>query len=91
MKCKRTQNCGWVLMSPTLLEDHLLFGSDMGFTIQKTISSSSLGPCFKEKNCKYIVNTFHGYSHNWECQKVPIGGTGKPRQIDNDDHKRIVH
>ena len=22
---------------------------------------------------------------------VPIGGTGKPRQIDNDDDKRIVH
>ena len=53
-----------------MFEDHLLFGSDIGCSLQKTISSSFLGPCCKEKNCKCIVNTFHGYSHNWACQIV---------------------
>lgn len=36
----------------------------------KTISTSSLGSHFKENNCKCVVNAFHGYSHNWACQKV---------------------
>ena len=53
-----------------VFEDHLLFGSDISCSLQKTIRSSSLGPTFKEKNCKCIVNAFHGYSHNWACQKV---------------------
>ena len=53
-----------------MFEDCLLFGSDIGCSLQKTISSSSLVPHFKKKNCKCIVNAFHGYSHNWACQKV---------------------
>ena len=36
----------------------------------KTISTSSLGPHFKENGCKCVMNVFHGYSHNWACQKV---------------------
>jgi hypothetical protein len=30
---------------------------------------SSLGPAFKRKECHCVVNAFHGYTHNWACQK----------------------
>lgn len=53
-----------------VLEDCLCFGSDIGCALKKTISTSSLGPRFEEKSCKCVVNAFHGYSHNWACQKV---------------------
>ena len=51
------------------MEDNLLFGSDIGCSLKITIVSSSLGPKFKVKNCKCCINTFHGYTHNWACQK----------------------
>lgn len=51
------------------MEDNLLFGSDIGCSLKKTIMSSSLGPKFKMKNCKCCVNAVHGYTHNWVCQK----------------------
>lgn len=53
-----------------ILEDRLCFGSDIGCSLQATIGSSSLGPRFKEKNCKCVVNAFHGYAHNCACQKL---------------------
>ena len=52
-----------------VMEDNLLFGSDIGCSLKKTITSSSLGPKFKVKNCKCCINAVHGYTHNWVCQK----------------------
>lgn len=52
-----------------ILEDRLLVGSDIGCSLKSTIASSSLGPKFKEKKCRCCVNAFHGYTHNWACQK----------------------
>lgn len=52
-----------------VLEDKLLFGSDIGCSLQKTVASSSLGAKFKQKKCRCVVNAFHGYTHNWACQK----------------------
>jgi hypothetical protein len=52
-----------------MLEDNILFGSDIACLLKKTITSSSLGPKFEEKNCQCCVNAFHGYTHNWACQK----------------------
>lgn len=53
-----------------VLEDRLLFGSDIGCSIQKTIASSSLGPAFAAKQCRCCLNAMHGYTHNWACQKA---------------------
>lgn len=53
-----------------VLEDRLLVGSDIGCSLVKTITSSSLGVRFMEKDCKCCVNAFHGYTHNWACQKI---------------------
>ena len=53
-----------------VLDDCLLFGSDIVCSLQKTIATSSLGLTFKHKKCLFMGNAFHGYSHNWDCQKV---------------------
>ncbi|KAF7966426.1 hypothetical protein HWV62_38406 [Athelia sp. TMB] len=53
-----------------VMEERLLFGSDIGCSLSKTIASSSLGPKFKAKKCRCCVNAFHGYTHNWACQKL---------------------
>lgn len=53
-----------------VLEERLLVGSDIGCSLSKTIASSSLGDRFKAKNCRCCVNAFHGYTHNWACQKA---------------------
>jgi hypothetical protein len=37
--------------------------------LQKTVTASSLGTEFKRKNCRCCINAFHGYAHNWVCQK----------------------
>jgi hypothetical protein len=52
-----------------VLEDKLLFGSDIACSLQKTISGSSLGETFKQKNYRCYVNAMHGYTHNWACQR----------------------
>ena len=52
-----------------IMEDNFLFGSDIGCSLKKTIVSSSLGPKLKAKNCKCCINTFHGHTHNWVCQR----------------------
>lgn len=52
-----------------VLEDRLLVGSDIGCSMKSTIASSSIGPMFKQKQCRCCVNAFHGYTHNWACQK----------------------
>lgn len=52
-----------------VLGRRLLIGYDIGCTFSKTIASSLLGPQFKEQECRCCVNAFHGYSHNFACQK----------------------
>lgn len=52
-----------------MLEEKILWGSDIGCALKKTIASSSLGSRFKSRGCNCCVNAFHGYSHNWACQK----------------------
>jgi hypothetical protein len=46
----------------------LLIGYDIGCVFGRTILSSSLGPRFQSSDSRTCVNTFHGYSHNYECQ-----------------------
>ena len=53
-----------------VLDDCLLFCSDIACSLQKMIATSSLRPTFECKKCLCVVNAFHGYSHNWACQKV---------------------
>jgi hypothetical protein len=52
-----------------VLEQDLLFGSDIGCSLRKTVAASSIGPEFERKNCRCCVNGFHGYAHSWACQK----------------------
>lgn len=58
-----------VNLALNVLEDKLLWGSDISCALKKTIASSSLGPRFKTRGHNCCVNAFHGYSHNWACQK----------------------
>jgi hypothetical protein len=46
----------------------LLLGYDIGCSFQETVNASSLGPRFRELVCRFCVNAFHGYSHNFKCQ-----------------------
>ncbi|KAF7970293.1 hypothetical protein HWV62_24418 [Athelia sp. TMB] len=52
-----------------ILEERLLVGSDIGCSLKSTIANSSLGAKFKQKQNRCCVNAFHGYTHNWACQK----------------------
>ncbi|KAG6819386.1 hypothetical protein H0H93_012292 [Arthromyces matolae] len=45
-----------------------LFGYDIGCKFKITVDGSSLGPEFASKNCRFCVNAFHGYTHNYLCQ-----------------------
>jgi hypothetical protein len=47
---------------------HLLIGYGIGCVFGGTILSTSLGAKFQESGSQTCVNTFHGYSHNYECQ-----------------------
>ncbi|KAI0648466.1 hypothetical protein C8Q79DRAFT_999796 [Trametes meyenii] len=57
-----------------------LIGYDIGCVFGGTISRSSLGPEFRNLNCRCCVDAFHGYSHNHWCQTQHhpsvIEGTG---------------
>jgi hypothetical protein len=53
-----------------VLEENLLFGSDIGCSLRKTVETSSLGSEFKRKQCWCCVNAFHGYAHSWACQRA---------------------
>jgi hypothetical protein len=48
--------------------DQLLIGYDIGCSFQETVHASSLGPAFRELMCRFCVNAFHGYAHNFKCQ-----------------------
>ncbi|KAJ3817842.1 hypothetical protein F5880DRAFT_1626200 [Lentinula raphanica] len=52
-----------------VFDGHWLMGYDIGCSFETTIQNSSLGPKFKEKECRTCVNAFHGYSHNAACQQ----------------------
>jgi hypothetical protein len=52
----------------TVFRDNQTIGSDIGCSFMATVSSSSLGPAAKKQNLKFVVNAFHGYMHNRECQ-----------------------
>lgn len=67
--CRSKHPLSHIYNTLDILEDHLLVGSDIGCLMKTTIASSSLGPRFREKQCRCCVNAFHGYTHNWACQK----------------------
>ncbi|KAI0699449.1 hypothetical protein BC835DRAFT_1405155 [Cytidiella melzeri] len=45
-----------------------LGGYDIGCAFLSTVQRSSLGPAFQEKNSRFCVCAFHGYSHCHTCQ-----------------------
>ncbi|KAG6819075.1 hypothetical protein H0H93_015744, partial [Arthromyces matolae] len=51
-----------------VLGSRTLFGYDIGCKFKVTVNSSSLGPEFLSKNCRFCVDAFHGYTHNYLCQ-----------------------
>ena len=46
-----------------------IVGYDIGCSFNITLENSSLGPVFTQQGNRCCVNAFHGYSHNFECQK----------------------
>ncbi|KAF9530494.1 hypothetical protein CPB83DRAFT_748578, partial [Crepidotus variabilis] len=52
-----------------VLGDRLLVGYDIGCSFSKTVANSQLGSKFKASRSRFCVNAFHGYSHNFTCQK----------------------
>jgi hypothetical protein len=51
-----------------ILGAYLALGYDIGCAFKKTISTSSLGPSFSAAFSRCLVNTYHGYTHNYACQ-----------------------
>ena len=51
------------------LGPRLLIGYDIGCVFGGTILSTSLGERFRESGSRTCVNAFHGYSHNYPCQR----------------------
>jgi hypothetical protein len=60
--------------------DRVLVGYDIGCRLSSTIRRSSLAVAFSEKSYRCCVNAFHGYAHNYGCQRknhpLYIEGTG---------------
>lgn len=51
-----------------MLGDRLAIGYDIGCTFGVSIANSPLGPRFKASGSRCLVNSFHGYAHNFQCQ-----------------------
>lgn len=51
------------------LGPNLLVGYDIGCSFSSTVASSSLGQRFKSLGHRLCVDAFHGYAHNFACQK----------------------
>ncbi|KZT10313.1 uncharacterized protein LAESUDRAFT_755820 [Laetiporus sulphureus 93-53] len=51
-----------------VLEDRSLGHYDIGCGFEETIKRSSLSPEWQQLLCCMIINTFHGYTHNYACQ-----------------------
>ena len=52
-----------------VLGDRWASGYDIGCSFAKTIEASSLRKAFLDAGCRCCVNTFHRYSHSYDCQK----------------------
>ncbi|KAJ3524095.1 hypothetical protein NM688_g8622 [Phlebia brevispora] len=52
----------------TDLPKKVAIGYDIGCDFEKTAGNSSLGPLLREKEFRFIVPAFHGYSHCYPCQ-----------------------
>lgn len=50
------------------LEEKAANAMDVGCGFKVTVSKSSLAPRVAEKEIAFLVNAFHGYSHNFLCQ-----------------------
>jgi hypothetical protein len=44
-------------------------GYDIGCRLSLTIQQNSLGPAFSQAGHRCCVNAFHGYAHNYGCQR----------------------
>ena len=52
-----------------VLEDGSAIASDIGCAFSTTVKNSSLGPATEAKGFDFLVNAFHGFSHNFQCQR----------------------
>lgn len=52
-----------------VLDGSSAIASDIGCAFAGTVRNSSLGPAVLEKKFDFLVNAFHGYSHNYQCQR----------------------
>ena len=52
-----------------VLPPHSINAGDIACALQITVSKSSLGPLSLERDLHFVVNAFHGYSHNYACQR----------------------
>lgn len=47
---------------------YLALGYGIGCAFEKTIGTSSLGPSFSASLSCCLINSYHGYTHNYACQ-----------------------
>ncbi|KAJ2929278.1 hypothetical protein H1R20_g7813, partial [Candolleomyces eurysporus] len=52
----------------SILGPRIAIGYDIGCKFASTIKNSVLGLRFAESNSRCLVNTYHGYAHNYQCQ-----------------------
>ncbi|KAK7683799.1 hypothetical protein QCA50_013175 [Cerrena zonata] len=52
-----------------VLDGRSAVASDIGCAFRVTVHNSSLAPAVLEKKFDFLVNAFHGYSHNYQCQR----------------------
>src|ERR1700748_234300 len=52
-----------------VLGPRLLVGFDIGCSLNATLRNSSLRDAFSSSGSRVCTNAFHGYSHNYSCQK----------------------
>ena len=52
-----------------VLGERQAIASDIGCAFATTVRNSSLGTATREKKFDFLVNAFHGYSHNIQCQR----------------------
>lgn len=51
-----------------VIENNSAQAMDIGCGFSVTVENSSLASAVKDKNVAFLVNAFHGYSHNIQCQ-----------------------
>ncbi|KAJ2923545.1 hypothetical protein H1R20_g13546, partial [Candolleomyces eurysporus] len=50
------------------LGPRLAIGYDIGCKFETMIKNSALGQRFSDSNSRCLVNAYHGYAHNYQCQ-----------------------